>query len=242
MMLEKISPSQFDIRDYKFAQSGIGIKRTVDLREWDSSIEDQGDLGSCVGNAIANAYELMVKRRSPDKFVELSRLFIYYNARELEETTKEDSGVTYLRNALKAIKLCGICSEELWPYIIENFDNMPSEEAYSDAIKRRIKKYESLTSINDMLEALNMEHPIVIGLNVFDGFVSLNKENNILDAPKFNEISLGTHAVTIVGYSLSERQFLIKNSFGKLWGDNGYAWVTFDYVSRHVFERWIFTI
>ena len=95
------------------------------MRKWDSVIEDQGDLGSCVGNAITNAYELQVRYLYPDKFVELSRLFVYYNSRLFDNSVDEDVGAT-VRDGLKAAQIYGICSEKLWPYDIKKFKIKPT--------------------------------------------------------------------------------------------------------------------
>ena len=48
--------------------------------------------------------------------------------------------------------------------------------------------------------------------------------------------------MTIVGYSLPNQQFLVKNSFGSDWGDRGYCWMPFEYAKQYVFERWVFEI
>lgn len=50
------------------------------------------------------------------------------------------------------------------------------------------------------------------------------------------------HAVLIMGYNDSTSAFLIKNSHGPDWGDGGYAWLPYDYVTNYVFERWCFDI
>lgn len=44
----------------------------------------------------------------------------------------------------------------------------------------------------------------------------------------------GGHAVAIVGYDNSG--FLIKNSWGTGWGDNGYGWISFDYHRLYAME------
>ena len=46
-----------------------------------------------------------------------SRLFLYYNERSLEGTTKIDSGAT-IRDAVLALTNYGICQETSWPYDI----------------------------------------------------------------------------------------------------------------------------
>ena len=52
------------------------LPRSVDLHPLCSKVEDQGQLGSCTGNALTGALEFLEKR---DKipFVDFSRLFIY---------------------------------------------------------------------------------------------------------------------------------------------------------------------
>ncbi|SVA32381.1 uncharacterized protein METZ01_LOCUS85235, partial [marine metagenome] len=55
-------------------------------------IYDQGHLGSCTANAIAYAYEYdEYKQNESNKFTP-SRLFIYYNEREIEGNINTDSG------------------------------------------------------------------------------------------------------------------------------------------------------
>lgn len=212
------------------------------MREWDSPIEEQGHLGSCEGNAITNAYELQVRFLYPDKFVELSRLFVYYNSRLLDNSELEDNGA-YLRDGMKAVKKFGICSEKLWPYNIKKFAIKPPNECYADALARTITSYQSLTTIDDVLYALNENKPVVIGVTVYDSFNDVSKSNPIINLPKSTERDTGGgHAMTIVGYDIPKKQFLIKNSYGRNWGDNGYAWLPFEYTEAEDFEKWVFDI
>lgn len=234
-------PSRHDTRDFKYQQRKVNLKESVDLREWDSRIEDQGSLGSCVGNAIASAYELMVRRLYPSQFTELSRLFVYYNSRLFDDSLKEDVG-TFIRDGLKAVARYGICSEQLWPYSLDKFDDQPTPSSYVDAAQRLVTKYETLYSLSDIFEVLNDNRPVVIGMILYEGFMELNATNNIVRMPYGREDSIGNHAVVLVGYDLSKKLFLAKNSFGKTWGDNGYFWIPFDYFADNVFERWCFDI
>lgn len=238
----RLIPSRYDSRDHKYKQQQVPIKREVDLRQWDSIVENQEDLGSCAGNAITNAYELLVKQKYPEQFKELSRLFVYYNARFLENNTETDTGVMELRSVLKAAKIYGICEENIWPYNVDKFNIKPNDEAYNDATKRKITEYKSLSTHNDMLEALNADVPIIIGTYIYNDFLELSKEDPVIKLADENSVYTGAHAMVIVGYSLSKQQFLIKNSFGMEWGDNGYCWMPFKYAKENVFDKWIFSI
>src|SRR3990172_1308024 len=52
------------------------IPATVDLRQWCSPIEDQGNIGSCTANAAAGMMEYY-ERRAFGKHLDASRLFLY---------------------------------------------------------------------------------------------------------------------------------------------------------------------
>ena len=236
-----IKPSKPDSRDFVYVQGQTTIRPYVDLREWDSPVEDQYALGSCVANAIASAYELQVRKLYPQQFAELSRLFIYYNARLFDNSTAEDSG-TYIRDGLKAVKLYGVCTEALWPYDIEKFDDTPSEECYADAITRKISGYRTVTTLRDILENLSNDTPIVIGMSVYASFDKVSKSNSVIPIPTSEDSYTGNHAVTIIGYDLDKKEFLIKNSYGTDWGDGGYAWLPFEYLRTEGFEKWCFDI
>lgn len=234
-------PSPTDSRDYHYSQKKSELKKFVDLRKWDSPVDDQLSVGSCVGNAIASAYELMVKKLYPETFVELSRLFIYYNSRLFDESYGEDIG-TYIRDGMKAAYKYGICEEKLWPYIEEKFDEQPSPECYSNASQRVITRYEALYTLRDMLEVLNNNQPIVVGITVYDDFMTMSSADPIVKLPQQKDQSYGSHAVTLMGYDLSRQLFIAKNSFGKEWGSNGYFWIPFEYIRTEAFEKWCFDI
>lgn len=236
----KLRRSNPDSRDYLYQPRNKDLRRTVDLREWDSLVEDQYDLGSCVGNAITNAYELQVKRLYPDEFVELSRLFVYYNARLIEGTVNEDAGAT-IRNGVKGVSKFGVCTEKLWPYAIHMFDDMPTKECYKDAEKRKIPKYWSLKNVDEIVSANNDNYPVVVGVTLYIKFAFLSESNYVIEKES-DEDFFGYHAVTIVGYDLDKQMFLVKNSFGNLWGMNGYFLMPFDYAKTEVFEAWTFDI
>ncbi|CAF5179097.1 unnamed protein product, partial [Rotaria magnacalcarata] len=52
----------------------------VDLREEMTPVEDQSTIGSCVANSLAGTYEYLIKKATGEH-IDVSRLFIYYNAR-----------------------------------------------------------------------------------------------------------------------------------------------------------------
>lgn len=236
-----LNKSVHDERDHVYKQSQSEIRQVVDLKEWASPVQDQLDLSSCVAAALTDAYELRVKKLYPETFTELSKLFVYYNARLLEGLTGYDDGTT-LRTALKGAAHFGICSEDLWPYNYSNLHIKPTPICYRDGSYRVIPKYERLNDLHAMLAAINDEYSVIVGLEIYEDFISLNSTNYTVAMPEYNSKKLGLHAMSIVGYDLDTKMVIAKNSFGKDWGLDGYCQIPFHYVQNNFFEQWKFDI
>jgi C1A family cysteine protease len=236
-----VLPYNKDSRDHVYKVKNTQVSDVVDLREYDSNIEDQGNIGSCVSSSLCNAYEIMVKKLYPNTFKELSRLFVYYHSRLFDDSLEDDLG-SYIRDGLKSLKNYGVCSEELWPYNLNNFDMQPPPECYLNASKRTITEYQLLLNNEEIVEVLSNNVPVTISIEIFQDFNNVNKDNNVVKIPNSFDYSLGYHAVLLLGYNLNTRQFLMKNSWGSSWGDNGYAYIPFQYVSTFSKERWVFDI
>lgn len=238
----RVKADKYDGRDYIAKFSEAPSRNFVDLRQWASPVEDQLHLGSCVGQAIVGAFELMVNKSTPERFVDLSRLFVYYNARLLDNWVNEDVGA-YVRDGIKAVNKYGVCSETVWPYIVEKFADAPSIESYMDAKNRLIKKYYRISKLDDTVKAIDLEYPVVISMHVFNSFYDLELPGRaVLSMPLQWEELIGGHAVTLVGYDLNKKQFIVRNSFGPDWGDHGYFIMPFDYYTKYTMDNWIFDI
>jgi C1A family cysteine protease len=218
------------------------LQSTVDLREWCSTIEDQLNLGSCVGQAVVGAFELMVNKFYPGRFQDLSRLFVYYNARLLDDLIDFDSGVT-LKSGVKALHQYGVCAEEIWPYLTNKFNVMPSYHSYLDAESRCIDRYSRVETINDTIQIINDGYPVITGIEVFGDFDNVGITSSpILSMPFSNTESTGSHAVVIVGYDNDQEYFICRNSFGKDWGDKGYFYMPYTYANSYIWDSWMFNI
>ncbi len=238
----KLKPSRYDRRDRIYKVQNLEVKNQVDLREWDGYIENQGQLGSCVGASLVAAYELMLKKNYPDKFVDLSKLYAYYHARLFEDAESKDDGVENIRSGLRGLHKFGICTEALWPYNEDMVSVQPNLDCYIEAWQRKIAIYQALNSVGDILEILSLGFPVITALTLFDNFKELDKKNAIVTAPKDSSSYYGGHAMCLVGHSLSSKWFIAKNSWGTDWGDNGYCYIPFDYMSQFSFDRWYFSI
>lgn len=226
-------PDLPDFRDRVFAPRKVALSKlpqVKDLRTVCSPVEDQGSLGSCTGNAIAGAIELLdLKRRQA--VTDISRLFVYYCERVYIDAVREDSGA-YIRDGIKAIRVTGAAAETLWPYNVSRFAVKPPKVAYDDAAKRKFGSYQRIVSLDDMVRCLAEGYPFVFGFSVFTAFMSEQvARNGRLQLPKKGETEEGGHAVLAVGYSLKSRRFVVRNSWGRGWGLKGYFTMPFDYLA-----------
>lgn len=184
----------------------------------------------------------MINQLRPNEAAELSRLFVYYNARAADGQVDNDVG-TFVRTGLKAVKEFGICTEELWPYDITRFTVQPVAVCYQDAKSRTIDKYQRIETVDAMIDALNNNRPVVFGITIYDDFYDLTSVDATVIMPTTSEIlDLGGHAMCMVGYDLDQQLFLAKNSFGTEWGDQGYCWIPFDYIKQEGYDMWVFDL
>jgi C1A family cysteine protease len=224
-------PDKPDTRDYKYQVTRASTPNIVDLRPYCTSVENQGSLGSCTGQSIAGAIELLNKRNG--KPTDVSRLFIYYYERVLLGTVNYDSGA-YIRDGIKATNKYGASLETYWPYDINKFKLPPISEARNDALNRKVTRYERIENFDGCIDALTNGYPIVMGFDVYTSFMSHNvTKTGIMPYPNIKrEKLLGGHAVLLVGYNKNKKVFIARNSWGTGWGDRGYFYMPFQVIEN----------
>jgi C1A family cysteine protease len=222
-----------DSRDHQFMPKAGPLRPLVDRMGlgW-CRIEDQGQLGSCTGQASTTALEIAMGYKTR----QLSRLFPYYTARVMEGTVNEDAGAM-IRDVVKGLMKVGTPTEPCWPYEVRKFAAKPSRAAYQWAgrVRNEVAKagiaYQSIGSLDGLLHALNDGCPVVFGFTVFPAFEALPADG-IVPLPQPGEDSLGGHAVCAVGYSIPEQYVWVQNSWGKGFGIDGYFKMPFAYFGR----------
>lgn len=218
LTLNKFSESKF----FKVME----LTPLVDLRGVDSVILDQGQLGSCTGNGITGCINFLHKATG-ELF---SRLFVYYNERKAEGTVDQDSGAN-INDGLASVKTQGVCLETVWPYDITQFTVEPSADAYAQALKDVVTDFLQVNSLLEVKQCLAAGFPVVFGINVYESFEdSQVASSGHVPVPQSNEQCVGGHCMKIVGYDEVNRWFIVANSWGTGWGDNGYCYIPYKYV------------
>jgi C1A family cysteine protease len=222
-----------DHRDHIYSapmQVVTSLPTKVDLSSQCPAVYDQGQLGSCTANAIAGAIEFDLMKEKKKDFMP-SRLFIYYNERDIEGTVDSDSGAQ-IRDGIKSIASQGDCPENEWSYDISKFAQKPPQKCYADALKHKAVQYQRITrTLNQMKGCLASGYPFVFGFTVYDSFESEEvAKTGQLNMPSAGENVVGGHAVLAVGYDDTQNRFIVRNSWGSSWAIKGYFTMPYGYL------------
>ena len=228
------------------------LPEKIDLREWCSPVENQKNLGACTAHAAAGVIEYFEKKAN-NKYIDASRLFIYKTTRNLMQVTG-DTGA-WLRNTMGALVLCGVPDEKFWPYTDSNpdFDNEPGSFIYAIADNYEALKYfchdpqGANVAGGDVL--LSVKKYLAVGIPSmfgFWGFPSFDSCDVVggIPFPCPGEQAQWGHAIVAIGCDDSKKlkntrcnktttgAFLIRNSWGTTWGEQGYGWMPYEYVNN----------
>ncbi len=228
-------PDRPDYRDKLYAAIAAPptkLPAKVDLSAGCSRVENQGQLGSCTANALVGNLEFLI-RKAGRRVTNLSRLFIYYNEREMEGSVSEDAGAA-IRDGVKSLVKLGVCSEQSWPYKIERFAQKPGPGCYKKAAEHQVTSYHRVIGLLQMRQCLAEGYPFVFGFAVYSGFESdAVAKTGTVNLPKPDEQGVGGHAVCAVGYDDAAKRVLVRNSWGTDWGRHGYFTMPYDYISNN---------
>lgn len=221
-------------------------KESVDLRQLFTDIKNQGQQGSCLSFTLTSVFEYMMKLSQAQE-CDLSEAFLYYNARNLDDASDvsvhTDTGSRF-KPALDSLTKYGIALEKYCPYNDVVYDMKPSEDAYKDAESRKlIKALNVERKVEDIKCALAEGYPVAASFTLcpsFDpvrGYISMPNDQEIAETLECmndpeKKARHSRHAMVIVGYSDQLQMFIVRNSWGQDWGDNGYCYIPYAYVAH----------
>ena len=236
----------YGMRDF-FFKANLNVPPSVDLRQWCSEVENQGDLGSCTGNGCAGALEFLEIKSGAqrEKITQKSRLYIYFNGRPWY-AKRLDQGAC-IRDVIKGLAKYGACNETVWPYDASKFAVTPSRESYVDGQRHQILLYAKLDdasperTLAHIRETIASGFPVVFGFDVFDNAMSATcAVDGEVQVPTKTEIKQGGHCVLAVGYDDAKQVVVFRNSWGEKWSDKGYGTLPYWYVyNGHTADHWV---
>lgn len=214
-------------------------KKKIDLSKWCSPVEDQGNIGSCTAQTGVGLLEYY-ENRAFGRFIDASRLFLYKATRNYLQWSG-DTGA-YLRSTMAAMVLFGVPPERYAPYDTARFDDEPDAFTYSFAANYKSIRYYRLdpsgTAPDDVLarvkKYLRFGYPSMFGFTVYN----FGNADGEFEFPSPQDAVQGGHAVVAVGYDDDRKvgtekgALQIRNSWGTGWGEDGYGWLPYKYVTE----------
>lgn len=243
-------PSRETDKDWSFGDAlGSGDMATAppppakDLREGWWNVGDQKSTGSCVGWATADGvlrwHLTKAGRIRTDEH--LSVRFVWMSAKETDEyiscpTTFIENAGTSLQAALDITRKFGIVPDSMLPFAQATLSQDNTNVFYAQAARNKITSFFSLgRDMEEWRSWLAFNGPILTRLNVDATWFDATENKGKLDAYQPDTVR-GGHAVCLVGYTPDH--FIVRNSWGEDWGDNGFAYAANGYAAKAFTEAY----
>ncbi len=227
-----------DISYSALSGSTGSLPSKVDLRDKFPPIGDQGQYGTCVAWAVG--YNLKTFIEGIDK---------NYSSSDLASASNQFSP-KYLfwaiSNSDKGADCNGTGFEPAFDVLLSDgcatlaevpYDNLgdcsdATDASWdSNAANYKIDNYRQIeVTIEQLKKYLSEGRAIAFGARLGDNFMKWNS-SAIISSDTYNNPGMqhAYHAMTLAGYDDTKNAFLVVNSWGDWWGDDGCIWVDYDF-------------
>jgi C1A family cysteine protease len=243
-------PDPPDPRDVKLSSTSLNSLSGVVRDEMDNSalfrpVSNQQAYPSCSANATADAWEgaEIVQRVDGGAAIQeavaatadLSRMFVWFNARQLMDPPKgyDATSGTYNRLSMDVVHRHGICTESSFPYLAANAAVRPPIRCYREAFYHRSAGFFAIPEEGSrrhdlVLQTLANQHSVVFGTALGEAFRTY--KGGVLQVPSK---TVARHAMVICGWSKSRNAYKVRNSHGLGFGEAGHCWMSREYIDDY---------
>jgi len=99
-----------------------------------------------------------------------------------------------------------------------------------------------LVDIDEIKDAVYTTGPVILGMELDSGFRTVDTSTHVLSEPTGSVTE--RHAFVVYGWDDSKAlevgtgALLVKNSWGKDYGDKGFVWMGYNYLTTYAFDAW----
>lgn len=223
------------------------LPESANLQKFAPSIGNQGQQGSCVAWSSAYAARSILEAsrtgQSGDQ-VKFSPSFLY------NQIGLNGCEGSYIQKAMEFMTKSGAIPYDEFPYNDQDCSKQPNEQQKQQASQYRMRGFNRLSAgdrtdaidLRAIKENLSQGGPVAIGMMVGQSFMQnmLGKDLWVPEPGDQQMSGFGGHAMCVVGYDDRKYggSFLLMNSWGKEWGNNGFAWVRYSDFNYFVREAY----
>jgi C1A family cysteine protease len=186
-----------------------------------SPVKDQGYCGSCWAFATVGALESQILMDSDSLDLDLSEQIL------VSCSSAGDCGGGYLHLASDFLQNMGTSAESCHPYSETNGACANGCTNWENSAFRIDSWHDVNNTVSDLKAAIYANGPLVTTMAVYSDFYSYSSG---VYSYSFGPLE-GYHAVVLVGWDDSQQCFIVKNSWGTWWGDNGYFRIAYSEVT-----------
>lgn len=200
----------------------------VDMSGYFPAPGDQGNQNSCVGWALGYALKSYVEGIEHSWNINENIFSPSYIYNQLNEGQNKPIS---LFSAADLIVEQGVCTLNKMPYNASNYTAIPSASALAEASKYKSLDYHLIgNDVSSIKQHLANRIPVVVSFPVDESFYHLTGKQIYNGPSSFNDDG---HAVCIIGYDDSINAYKFINSWGTGWGDSGYGYFSYDYLTNN---------
>ena len=227
-----------NIKPWKPAKSGSKGSmdwRNVGGKDYTTDVKDQGYCGSCSAFAALSVLESVMEIENNDSEAN-------YNLSEQHLFSCSGGDCltgNYQDIVMNELKVNGVPDEDCFSYKSGKWgDDYPCSDSCSDWVERsvRIRDYWYVSS-RDMIKTAIDKGPVLAGIEITSGLE--NYTEGVFAGGDCNGPEYVNHAVALVGYNDAEGYWIAKNSWGKVWGENGFFKIEY---GKCGIESWVLKI
>ncbi len=225
----------------------------VDLSAYDPPVGDQGGVGSCVSWAtgyylrgwLANAHSGIVPQQGGAQGAILAPMYLY------SQIARGYDGGSSVNENMAILASQGIDTQAEYFQGTMDYTTQPTAQEQSEAAANLLSSFVNVWQNDQSYGQPNTANggaalraiieqtiagglPVVLALPVYANFEGATAQNPLIGPP--SGAFMGWHAVFAPSYD--QNGVWISNSWGTWWAKNGWAELSWAYVSTAVFEAW----
>ena len=221
-----------DTRDKFYEPPSVESLPLRELPTFDTRILDQKSSSGSIGFALASVINRLYQARGiSDPWV--SAIMLVSMAKYFTPLRSLGHAEFSLRSALQGLNSMGVCSERSWPFQLKNPGILTVDQAREARRNKPYAYYRIQHKLAHFQSAIKQLGAIYVSAKVHKGWTKPEDGTGIITQ---HSRRTGGHAFAIVGYD--NKGFLVQNSWGDYWGNNGYALWPYEDWQDNLMDAW----